>query len=115
MHRVGTPTPERNLKGKEVLHWWTLTWGSEQVEPQSGCPSPQEQHRGDKACWLLGELLGQIEGLEKPRIYSKECACAVSSTVMTKRDLHWQLSPHCTPQSEWGRHPVLLTPYHRLA
>ena len=49
----------------------TLALGSEWVQPQGGFPSPMVLLRGDKIPWLLGELLGQIERLENPRLYQQ--------------------------------------------
>lgn len=45
--------------------------GSKQVEPQIGYPSPGVLQGGVKLPWLLEETLGQIEELEKPRLYSQ--------------------------------------------
>lgn len=70
-HQFWTPDPERNLKGRDVLHGLTLSWESKQVDLQPGCPCPGEQHGRDKSCWLLGEVLGQREGLEKHRFYPR--------------------------------------------
>ena len=102
-HKVGTST----LKGRKSLHRWTLTLGSQWVKPQIGHPSLGVLCGGDTTLWLLGEPLGQIEGLEKPRLYlQRVCVCWLG-TDRVERALHWQLPPCHTLQSELSEHPSL--------
>lgn len=51
-HQARTCAPGRDLK-RGGLHRWNLALGREQVEPQSGHPSPGVLHRGDSplGCW----------------------------------------------------------------
>ena len=60
------------IKRKVRSQRWTLALGSEQVKPQTGHLSSGVLHIGDKTPWLLRELLGQIQRLEKPRLHSSE-------------------------------------------
>ena len=47
------PDPGGGLRGKERLHRWTPTLGSEQFEPHFGHPSPDVQHREESPLgWL---------------------------------------------------------------
>ena len=51
--------------GQGRFHQWTLDLGSEQVQPQTGHPSPGALHREDKPTWLLRGSRRQRERLEK--------------------------------------------------
>ena len=77
---------------------WTLTLGSGQDKPQTGPPSPGILCIGDKPLSLLAELLGQIEGLEKPRFHS----WGVHRFFPRGLPYHWLL--HHAPQSEPSEH-----------
>jgi len=48
----------------------SLLWGAGTLR-QSGQLSHGVPYRGDNTPWLLGELLGQTEGLEKPRLLER--------------------------------------------
>lgn len=56
--KVGTSDPERNVKGRNSLHGWTLTLGSKEAEPQIGQPSHRVLHGADKPPWMLGRTTG---------------------------------------------------------
>jgi len=56
--KVGTSDPERNVKGRNSLHGWTLALGSKEAEPQIGQPSHRVLHRADKPPWMLGRTTG---------------------------------------------------------
>ena len=45
--------------------------GSKQVKPQTGSPNTGFPSRRDKTHWLLGEVIGQIERLEKSKLHSQ--------------------------------------------
>lgn len=64
------PAPLEGIHKEEKVHRRTLILGSEQVVFQSGHASPGVLSRGDQPLWLLGNLLRQMGGLEKPRLYS---------------------------------------------
>ena len=64
------PVPPGGICKERKVHMGERALGREQVEPQSGNPSPRVLHGGDKPP-CLGNPLRQI-GLEKPRLYSQE-------------------------------------------
>jgi hypothetical protein len=113
-HKVGTSNPWRDLKGREGFKEQTLALGNEWVQPQSAFPSPTVLLRGDKIPWLLGELLGQIERMENPRLYQQRmCVCWLANkqgvegfALAAVASLHFQ-----TP---WGTNPSWITPHHNL-
>lgn len=45
--------------------------GSKQVKPQTGRPNTGFLSRRDKTPWLLGEVMGQVERLEKSKLPSQ--------------------------------------------
>ena len=70
-HRVRASIPAKDLKGREDPHKQILALGHEWVEPKSRCPSPRVLCERDKCPCLLGELLGQIEKMEKSNLHSQ--------------------------------------------
>ena len=59
------------MKGRENLHRQTLTLGSS--SHKLGIPVLGSKKR---RLWLLGERLGQMNALEKPRLYLRRvCEC----------------------------------------
>lgn len=94
------------------MHRQTLVLGSEWVEPQTECPSPGVLHKGDKSPWLLGELRGQLESLERPRLHlRKMCGCWLAIRQGRERSALVTAASLC-PQSELSKHPgpICFTP-----
>jgi hypothetical protein len=60
---------EATRREKEIA-WVDTHPGSEETEPYTSHPSPGVLCTGDKPIWLLEEMLGQTERLEKPRLHS---------------------------------------------
>ena len=56
---------------KKMLTWWTAMLGSKQVKPQTGRPNTGFLSRRNKTPWLLGEVMGQVERLEKSKLPSQ--------------------------------------------
>lgn len=126
IHRIGwngkksirqksTYAPRKGLRGKGKTFGWTVTQGSEWVEPQTGHPSPRVLSVGDKPPWLPGELLGRQKGWGSLTSSREERAGAGLPPDQVERSLLLQLPPPCAPQSEPSKHPSQLTAYHSLA
>ena len=63
---------------------------------QSGQLSHGVLYKGDNTPWLLGELLGQTEGLEKPRLYSGGLCLCWPAGNQGGESLELVVPPHCT-------------------
>ena len=112
---VETRAGGRRLRGKERSCGGTSVLGSEQVKPQTGCPSPGVLHIRDKRPWLHGELLGQRARLGKLRHHQEEYMSDGLHPGRKERGLPQRLLPPCTPQSEQSKYGGPLTSHHGWA
>lgn len=107
-------------EGNQRLHGWTFAMGTEQVEPQTGCPSSRVLYGGDKPLGWLENHGDRKEGWRCLDSTCEECSSARLPQARLRKifssscKVSWDHLP-TLPSPSQAKALALLTPHYSMA